>query len=359
MAADSHGANALKRRSWVRQVVLGLTLASCGNAGGVGATPVLRLAPPLTAEQVAVIPVGRDATQVVLGGGYAWVGNSGDGTISQIDPHTNRVARTFKVGDTGARRSQGCEPYDVHGMPDGSFITRRCDVPSAILFAAGSLWATRDEERSLLRIDPATRKVTATIPLELSPFAMGAGPNSIWVTDYEHGAVAHVDIATNRLVGVIRGLAAGPAAVAVEGGSAWVVNRSHEGVTRIDVASHKILAFIPLDRGPLPILATPGGIFIKEDIQGDVVRIDPATNAVADRFPVGPKEGRDGVDSMAVDGDGVWITGMHLQRIDAASGAVTKQLKQDATTVTLDPSGDLWVTNVVGDVVRVRAAATR
>jgi len=333
-----------------------LVFAACGQAQ---APPAPRPSPTLTPEQAAVVRAGRDATQVVLGAGYAWVGNSGDGTISQLDPHSNRVVRTFRVGDTSVRRSQGCEPYDVHGMPDGSFITRRCDVPSAVLFAAGSLWATRDEERSLLRIDPATRKVTATIPLEVSPFAMGAGPDSIWVTDYEHGAVAHVDIATNRLVGVIRGLAAGPAAVAVEGGSAWVVNRSHEGVTRIDVASHRVLAFIPLDRGPLPIVATAGAVFVKEEIQGEVVRIDPATNGVVGRFPVGPKEGRDGVDSMAMDGSGIWVTGMHMQRIDASTGVVAKQLQQDAATVTLDPSGDLWVTNVVGDVVRVRAAAVR
>ncbi|MGI8608442.1 MAG: Vgb family protein [Candidatus Dormibacteria bacterium] len=337
-----------------RTLLLAAMTAFIAAGTACGSGPASTPAPKLTAEQVAVFSVGRRPTQVAFGGGYAWVGNSGDGTVSQIDPTTNRLVTTFKIGDTAVRRSQGCEPYDVHGMPDGSFVTRRCDVPSAVLFAAGSLWVTRDEELVLLRIDPATRRVTQTIPLHISPFAMGAGPDSIWVTDYENGAVAHVDTRTNKLVGVIRGLAAGPAGVAVSGGSAWVVNRSQEGITRIDVASNQVQLFLPLGRGPLAVTATSDAIYVKEEIDGDIVRIDPVTNGIVARIPVGPKEGRDGVDSIALDGPSLWVTGMHLQRIDTRTNSVVQQLKQDATTVGVDRPGQVWVTNNLGDVVRVR-----
>ena len=98
-------------------------------------------------------------------------------------------------------------------------------------------------------------------------------------------------------------------------------------------------------------------MYVKEEIEGDIVRVDPTTNAIVARTPVGPKEGRDGVDSIAVDGASLWVTGMHLQRIDTRSNAVVQQLKQDATTVSLDGAGDPWVTNIVGNVVRVRRGA--
>jgi YVTN family beta-propeller protein len=35
-----------------------------------------------------------------VGGGAVWVANSGDGTVSRIDPETNAVVATITIGGT-------------------------------------------------------------------------------------------------------------------------------------------------------------------------------------------------------------------------------------------------------------------
>jgi YVTN family beta-propeller protein len=47
----------------------------------------------------AAIPVGEDPTDVTVGEGAVWVANARDGTVSRVDPTTNRVVGTIPVGN--------------------------------------------------------------------------------------------------------------------------------------------------------------------------------------------------------------------------------------------------------------------
>ncbi|GAC1579812.1 MAG: hypothetical protein NVS3B24_14060 [Candidatus Dormibacteria bacterium] len=301
-----------------------------------------------------MIEVGRDATQAVFGAGKAWIGNSGDGTISQVDVATNRVTSTFRVGSTDALRSRGCAPGTVHSAPDGSYSVRQCDVPSAIAFTGGSLWATRDDEQSLLRIDPTTHRVLNTVKLGISPFLMAVGGGSIWITDYQHASLARVDVATNSLVTVLNKLAPGPSGIAYGAGSAWIANRSANVLTRVDAASNSITAVIPMGSSPLAVTADDGAVYVKNEYDETVSRVDPATNAVVANIAVGPKEGRDGVDSMALVGPYLWVTGMRLQQADTRTNTVVRSLKQDGSTLAADADGTLWTTEIGGRLVRLK-----
>jgi DNA-binding beta-propeller fold protein YncE len=319
--------------------------------------------PALTSEQLAVIEVGRNATQVALGRGRAYVGNSGDGTLSVIDASANRLQETFRVGDTGVLRGRGCAPGTVHSAPDGSYAVRECDLPSAVLFAADSLWVTRDDEQALLRMDPVTHRVLDRVPLGISPFLMAAGGGSIWITDYVHDQLARVDIASRTVIKVFTGLPHGPSGVSFGAGAAWVANRREGALTRIDATSNQVTAVIPMGRGggivgssPLAVVAGDAAVFVKNEYDQDVTRVDPATNKVVAVVAVGPKEGRDGVDSLALEGPYLWVTGMHLQKIDTRTNQVVGTLAQDASTVTVGGDGTLWVTEIGGRVVRVKAA---
>jgi streptogramin lyase len=336
-----------------------------GGAPTAGGSPTPS-PPALTAGQVAVIEVGRNATQVALGAGRAFVGNSGDGTLSVIDVAHNRLDQTFRIGDTGVLRSRGCAPGTVHSAPDGSYAVRRCDLPSAVVFASGSLWVTKDDEQALLRMDPLTHRVLNRIPLGIAPFLMAAGGGSIWVTDYSHNSAARVDVATNSVVKVFTGLADGPSGVSFGAGSAWIVNRTAGMLTRIDAATNQVVAVIPMSShpvalvgaSPLAVVASDTAVFVKNEYDEDVVRVDPATNAIVASIPVGPKEGRDGVDSLALDGPYLWIPGLRLQEVDTRTNSLVRSLTQNASTVTAGGDGTLWVTEIGGRVVRVKPGAS-
>lgn len=324
-----------------------MLLAGCSGA------PAPPPSPSPTGPRLATIEVGRNASQVAVGAGSAWVANSGDGTLSEIDSTTNRLKATIRIGDTGVLRSRGCAPGTVHSAPDGSFAVRQCDLPSAVAFAAGSVWVTKDDERLLLRLDPRSRRVMSRIAIEVRPFLMAGGAGSIWITDYENDALARVDIATNSLVKVFRGLAHGPSGVAVGAGAVWIANRRQDVVTRINPATNEVAAVIPVGYSPLAI-AAGGAVWVKNEYDTNVARIDPATNTVVTTVAVGPKEGRDGVDSIALDGAYAWITGMRLMEIDTRTNHVVRPLNQDATTVTSAGDGTLWATDITGRVIRLR-----
>ncbi len=44
-------------------------------------------------------PVGRAPVGIAYGAGSVWVANSGDGTVSRIDPTTSKVVATIPVGN--------------------------------------------------------------------------------------------------------------------------------------------------------------------------------------------------------------------------------------------------------------------
>jgi YVTN family beta-propeller protein len=46
---------------------------------------------------VATIPVGRAPWGVAVGSGAVWVANTVGGTVSRVDPGTNRVVATISV----------------------------------------------------------------------------------------------------------------------------------------------------------------------------------------------------------------------------------------------------------------------
>jgi len=46
------------------------------------------------------LPVGKEPVGIAYGAGSIWVANSGDGTISRIDPRTSKVLATIRIGNS-------------------------------------------------------------------------------------------------------------------------------------------------------------------------------------------------------------------------------------------------------------------
>ena len=64
---------------------------------------------------------------------------------------------------------------------------------------AGSVWTTNSIERRLVRIDPATNRVSARIALKgTNPLGIAYGAGSIWVANRYSGSVTRVNARTNK-----------------------------------------------------------------------------------------------------------------------------------------------------------------
>jgi sugar lactone lactonase YvrE len=231
---------------------------------------------PLPLVVSARIPIARGLTDVVTGFDGVWV-TGGEG-VARVDPTTGEVVAEIRVPGTGD-----------YGR---------------IAVGEGSVWVTAPDLRgdgsrgNLVRIDPVTNEVAATIHIggPIQDVAVGAG--SVWVAvpDGVASSVYRVDPSTERVVDTVRvGEAAGSMVFAE--GSVWVNHEWADGsVDRIDPATDKVAATIDVP----PVQAAGDGSLWAAT--GDaVLRIDPKSGDVLATIPVPRAQG------VTVEGSTVWV----------------------------------------------------
>jgi DNA-binding beta-propeller fold protein YncE len=246
-----------------------------------------------------------------------------------------------------------CEPGTVHDAPMGSFLPRRCDLPSGVAVGAGSVWIGRNDQRAVLRLDPASGRTLATIPVGFHVFNLAADATSVWVVSFEDNMVARIDPVTNGVT-LRQSLLHAPSGVLIADGSVWISRSGNATVERLDAITGAQQAEIPVGRRPLPLAAAAGSIWVRSEQDSTVSRIDASTNRTVANIPVDPFYGLDGVDSMVGNAGGIWISGLTIQWIDASSNRVTRSLPQSGRPYGPAPA-PLWVLSIGGRVERVAA----
>jgi len=322
-----------------------LLLGACG--GGAGAP-----SPASREPGVVTIPTGINPAGIAIGGGYLWVANSGEGTVSKIDLRTDRPVARIRVGDPAGL--VGCESGSIHQTPHGDFRIRNCDLPKAVAFGGGSVWAGKGDTKDLVRIDPRTGRILATVPLGVEAWYIYPTDLGIWVSDWRTDTVVRVDPATDRVVATIPDLPYGPTGMALAPGGLWVADSRASVVTRIDPATGRVVATVPVGPTPLPVVYAFGSVWVRNMNEGNgtVSRIDPETNRVLANVDVGPEAGRDGLDSMAVFRGGLWVSGLYLEKIDPARNQVVVKNRHTCNFVTVG-AGALWTVDIAYSVSRI------
>ena len=120
---------------------------------------------PHTNLVVETIPVGPAPRFLATGEGSVWTLNQGDGSVSRIDPKTNKVVATIEVGVPG----------------EGGDIA----------VGEGSVWVT-SFEFPLSRIDPAPNKVVQQFAGQGGD-AVRVGQGSVWLTDLKGQQLWRID----------------------------------------------------------------------------------------------------------------------------------------------------------------------
>jgi streptogramin lyase len=176
--------------------------------------------------------------------------------------------------------------------------------------AAGAVWATTTAARQLLRIDPRTAQLAASLPVPAQ--AVAADGRGVWTVccgaGPRRGQLSRVDPASGRVVAAIR-LPGHPYALGVGPSGVWV--RDAGGlVWRVDPTSNRVVATIRLPSSKVDT-GQPGGdvavteeaVWVSDPAAATVWRIDPRHNQVTD-----DRWEADGSD-LAVAADGVvWAT---------------------------------------------------
>jgi hypothetical protein len=208
----------------------------------------------------------------------------------------------------------------------------------------GAIWVA--SQGALLRIDPQTNRVVATIPVSVSGenASIAFGEGAVWVTSGQaNGVVYRVDPAANRVTATI-GVPGGAFGIVVAAGTVWVSQYLPEPdpgiVARIDARTNRLLAPVEVPNMPGAIRAGLDAIWVTSRFT--VSRIDPHSGAVTQPLH------RAG-DVRAVGAGSLWGTYANsaadagVQRIDPATGQVVATIRIPNGVLIAFGLGTLWV----------------
>ena len=240
------------RNRVLRTVRVGRTACAVAVGGGAvwairyGADEVVRLDPKTL--RLSRVPVGDGPEDVLVAAGSVWVTGHNDGTVTRIDLSTSRVTSTIRLPNE----------------------------PGGLAFVDGSVWVgSEGEGTDVFRIDPAGETVTR-VPLGVrAPAWFVAGATDPWVTTAKDGLVLRIDPATNRAVARLPVLG-----VAVEGatapdGTLWIPSKQANTVTRIDPVRNRVVDVFGAGPGAYVALRAFGSMWVTSYAGTDVWRFRP------------------------------------------------------------------------------------
>jgi streptogramin lyase len=266
-------------------------------------TPIQPTLGPVSRFRVGPAPVSVAVTP-----GAAWVVNSGNATISRIDPSTGRVQAPFSVplathpGDLGLATvakgrlwvllhrnaggtailaidpstSQTLTSFQVGGLllnPNGN--------PGDLAVEAGAVWVALESRDEVRRFDAATGKLLDRMSFP-RPAALAVDGQTLWLATAD-GRLHSIDTGTGA--DRVRTTTDPVRRIWVGQGGVWLLTADGK-VLRLDRRSGRIVAQVPGSFRAADLAVGAEGVWVYDQHQGAVLRIDPGTNRVVRTIPV-------------------------------------------------------------------------
>ena len=200
-------------------------------------------------------------------------------------------------------------------LPPGGHIAATIPDPASpagVEAGFGSVWVANGPAGTIIRIDPVSDKVVATIQAGRPVCCLAFGANAVWAASFATDTVVRIDPAANSVADAFPSGGLAPQGIAFGDGYVWVAN--HHGnptgsVAKIDPATDTVIDVIPVGAasptgGPSFLAAVPGSVWAAVPNQSALVRIDTATGAIAATIPV-----RGACGEVAANSQQVWVSG--------------------------------------------------
>ena len=222
-----------------------LWVPNCGEKG-VGKSLMRVSLKEGSVEATLPFEVPQSEGGIAVGAGSVWVMTDAKGTLTRIDPATNKAVAEIYVAP-------------------GSY---------AVAFGEDAVWVTSTEKSVLTRVNARTNVVEQTITVGPRPRFLAVGEGSVWTVNQGDGSISRVDVKTNKVVATIEAGIPGPGGeIAVGEGSVWVTSFEYP-ITRIDAASNKVVQQFYGDGGDA-IRFGHGSVWLSNLRAANVWRLDP------------------------------------------------------------------------------------
>ena len=268
----------------------------------------------------AATQIGSPTFGLATGGGSVWVGGLGSGDVIRVDPATGKIlkritvgARVFnlaaapgavwaidnalstavridtKTGNVTERVPVGFQPYDIEwgfgsawvaNAGDGTVwritngkVVKKIKVgtePNGLTAYRGALWVSDHTLGKVVRIDPATNKITATLRIAGADWITGLGDN-IYVSQ-ETNQVSRISVRTLQVTGVAK-VARNPLGSAIVGRQLWVPCIDANEIDVVDPVTMKVVARRTAAGGPIAVLSAFGHTWVTQSTGTKLLRL--------------------------------------------------------------------------------------
>lgn len=237
-------------------------------------------------------------------------------------------------------------------VPAGAHTVFSAPVPTSgtVGVGGGAVWvvdrqgmdAADPDKAALVRIDPATGKITARVPGVFGA-SIAATDDGVWVASAATDRLIRVSLDGKRVTAITTAPASMgddvyPYGVMATADGIWVANHHSGTIGRIDPRTNALVASVrwgePGGGGPTHLAANGGRVWVTSVRTMDLAEIDPATNEIVSRIDLAPMGACGGV---VADAKSVWVASgfdrpfpcwqpghVGLSRVDRTSGVVTR-----------------------------------
>jgi YVTN family beta-propeller protein len=220
-----------------------------------------------------------DPLALAFGGGSLWVSNRDDQTLSQVDPRTGAILHTVSLPPGFLHGPIAAGP-DAVMLEESNFTLVRIDQRSravttdplhggSLAWGGGAFWSAESyPNTSLLKLDPATGRTIASLPISgvssvsgvSFVFAVAFGAGAVWTIGWD-GNLVRIDPDTTRET-LKTTIGDSPTAIAVGEGAVWVADGYAGRVSRVDSRTGKVVATIEVGSHPSAVAVGEGGVWV-------------------------------------------------------------------------------------------------
>ena len=212
--------------------------------------------------------------------------------------------------------------------------------PTETLAPSGRIaWIACKEQSSLIRIDLASGRKTATVRLDAPVTAVATGAGWVWALDGD-STLYRVDASRARVTKRIGLPASAAYNIWIGGGSVWVADDQGARVLRISPATGKVVARFGVGDGPADMAFAGKRAWVIDHRDTTLFRIDLATNKATRLGTVG-RAGDEAPERLALLGGSLWVTGrgVPLLQVDPETGATRRTIDIDGTGIDVVAAG--------------------
>ncbi|MBA2632470.1 MAG: hypothetical protein H0U86_05660 [Chloroflexi bacterium] len=247
------------------------------------------------------------------------------------------------------------EPPPLDSLPTAGTVERTLaptepGIPTA--YGHGSLWLASDPPGTLVRMDPVTGEILATIEVSGPadrPYNMAPALDNrwVWASAGVDNAIVRIDPQTNQVVDRFEVDALGYQMIST-GSDLYMTDFDRDVVVHLDAETGEIRDRIQLPGGPSGLAVTDEGLWVSLWREQRLLLMDPQTVQTLGEYEIA-------LSSIALtpDGDSLWIAGNNsrpLERFSIAERRVVARTEEMALAI-LD--GQPWGLTFRGEFVRL------